>query len=444
MNTPICDFVKKYAKQKSTRLHMPGHKGKGFLGVEKFDITEIDSADILYNANGIILESQKNATKLFNTAKTLYSAEGSSLSIRAMLYLTKLYLTQQNQNTTILVARNAHKTFVTAAALLNLDVEWIYSKNNNGILSCNITAKDIEEYLQKNKVGALYLTTPDYLGNILNIKEIAKVCKKHKVLLLIDNAHGAYLNFLQNSLHPIFLGADMCCDSAHKTLPVLTGGGYLHISKNAPKEFISNAENAMSIFASTSPSYLILQSLDMVNSYLYNGYKEKLNGFIEKVNILKQTLINNGIALVGDEPLKITILTKQIGYLGEELNNILLSFNIVSEYYDKDYLVLMLSLENNKDLKKIEKALLRIPKKEAINDLPPKTAKPKKVCSLKKALFSDSEELALSKSLGRVLATPTVSCPPAIPVVVCGEEITKEAIEIAKYYNIKTLKVIKK
>lgn len=443
MNTPICDFVKKYAKQKSTRLHMPGHKGKGFLGVEKFDITEIDSADVLYNANGIILESQKNAAKLFNTAKTLYSTEGSSLSIRAMLYLTKLYLTQQNQNTAILAGRNAHKTFVTAAALLNLNVKWLYSKNNNGILSCNISANDIEEYLQKSKVGAVYLTTPDYLGNILNIKEIAKVCKKYNVLLLIDNAHGAYLNFLQNSLHPIFLGADMCCDSAHKTLPVLTGGGYLHISKKAPKEFISNAENAMSIFASTSPSYLILQSLDMANGYLYNGYKEKLNCFIEKVNALKQTLINNGITLVGNEPLKITILTKQMGYLGEELNNILLSFNIVSEYYDNDYLVLMLSLENNKDLKKIEKALLQIPKNEAINSLPPKMIKPKKVCSLNKALFSDSEELPLSKALGRVLATPTVSCPPAIPVAVCGEEITKEVIEIAKYYNIKTLKVIK-
>ncbi len=444
MNTPICDFVKKYAKQKSTRLHMPGHKGKGFFGVEKFDITEIDSADVLYSANGIILESEKNAGKLFNTAKTFYSTEGSSLSIRAMLYLTKLYLTQNGQNITILAGRNAHKTFVTAAALLNINVKWLYSKENTDLLSCNITAKDIEEYLQKSKVGAVYLTTPDYLGNILNIKEIAKVCKKYKVLLIVDNAHGAYLNFLQNSLHPIYLGADMCCDSAHKTLPVLTGGGYLHISKKAPKEFVNNAESAMSIFATTSPSYLILQSLDMANSYLYNGYKEKLNCFIEKVNALKQTLINNGINLVGDEPLKITISTKQMGYFGNELKDILLSFNIVAEYYDNDYLVLMLSLENDKDLKKIEKALLQIPKKEAINILPPKMVKPKKVCSLNKALFSDSEELPLSKAAGRVLAAPTVSCPPAIPVAVCGEEITKEVIEIAKYYNIKTLKVIKK
>ena len=98
MNTPICDFLKKYSDNNSLRLHMPGHKGFGFLGVEQFDITEIDGADVLYNGNGIIAESEKNASQIFGTKKTLYSTEGSSLSIRAMLYLTMLYAKTKTRN----------------------------------------------------------------------------------------------------------------------------------------------------------------------------------------------------------------------------------------------------------------------------------------------------------------------------------------------------------
>jgi arginine/lysine/ornithine decarboxylase len=128
-------------------------------------------------------------------------------------------------------------------------------------------------------------------------------------LLLIDNAHGAYLEFLQNSMHPIKLGADICCDSAHKTLPVLTGGAYLHT-----KVFSDKAKSALALFGSTSPSYLILQSLDAANKYISDGYKEKLTDFVKTVDTLKETLVENGYVLCGNEPLKITIKAKEYGY----------------------------------------------------------------------------------------------------------------------------------
>ena len=318
MNTPICDYVKKYAESESARLHMPGHKGKGLLGFEHLDITEIEGADVLYSAKGIIKESMENASALFSTSRTLYSTEGSSLSIRAMLYLTELYAKEKGLKPLILAGRNVHKAFLSGAALSDIEVEWLYPAENEGLLSCKITPDNLRDYLEntEEKPVALYITSPDYLGNITDIKGLSKVCRAFDLLLLVDNAHGAYLNFLKENQHPISLGADICCDSAHKTLPVLTGGGYLHIGKSAPKLFLDEAENAMSLFASTSPSYLILESLDSANKYMSEDYRKKLSDFVKKAEIIKEELNRNGYTLLGDEALKITICAKKYGYKG--------------------------------------------------------------------------------------------------------------------------------
>ena len=122
MKTPICDFVNEYNKSGKLRLHMPGHKGKDFLGIEGYDITEISGADVLYNADGIIRESEENAARLFGTAKTVYSAEGSSLSIRAMLYLAVIYAKENGRKPIVAAGRNAHRVFMTAAALLDFEI----------------------------------------------------------------------------------------------------------------------------------------------------------------------------------------------------------------------------------------------------------------------------------------------------------------------------------
>ena len=124
METPICNFVRKYADSEAIRLHMPGHKGKNILGLEALDITEIDGADSLYEANGIIRQSEENAGRLFG-CPTFYSTEGSSQCIRAMLYLAMLHAKEQGKRPVIAAGRNAHKTFLTGAALLDLDVRWL-------------------------------------------------------------------------------------------------------------------------------------------------------------------------------------------------------------------------------------------------------------------------------------------------------------------------------
>lgn len=443
MNTPLSDFLEKYEKDEFVRAHMPGHKGKG--EIEKYDITEVEGADVLYSAKGVILESEENASALFGSKKTLYSAEGSSLSIRAMLYLTKLYALSQNKRCKILAGRNAHKVFITASALLDIDVSWVFSDESRGLTVCKITPKSLEKALLEceEKPVAVYITSPDYLGNITDIKGLSEVCKRHGVLLLVDNAHGAYLRFLPESLHPMDLGADLCCDSAHKTLPALTGAAYLHIGKNAPPLFCENAQKAMSLFSSTSPSYLILRSLDRVNGYISEGFEKRLLEFSEKIRKLKDTLIEKGFELCGDEPLKITAYAKAYGYTGEEIANELLKNGISCEFSDMDYVCLMLTPSNTeKEILKIEKAFLQIERKTPIKEKPPIMNKPKKYCSPKEAAFSLFQRLPLEQCEGRVLANVTVSCPPAVPVLVSGEVIDKDAIKVMRYYGLQYADVI--
>ena len=444
METPICDFVQSYSREKVLRLHMPGHKGTAFLGMEDLDITEIEGADSLYEAGGIIARSEANASQLFG-CRTLYSTEGSSQCIRAMLYLVQLHARQNGRKPRVAAGRNAHKTFLTAAALLDLEVDWLYPSENRSYLSCELKAEDIAAYLENavEKPAAVYLTNPDYLGNLVDIASIAEVCHQYGILLAVDNAHGAYLRFLPQSLHPMDLGADLCCDSAHKTLPVLTGGAYLHISGDFPAELAAQAKNAMAIFGSTSPSYLILQSLDRANAYL-ESYRERLAAFLEPVAELKQTLGEAGYRLLGKEPLKLTLGAKSYGYTGTELAQWLRREGVEAEFADSDHLVLMLTPETGKEgLERLKTALLQIPKGAAIGDDAPPLRPGRQIMSLREAMLSPSEVIPARESSGRVLAVPTVGCPPAVPIVACGERIDSHAVRCFDYYGIRECCVVK-
>jgi len=423
---------------------MPGHKGVGSL-CESLDITEIAGADSLFEANGIIRESEKNASALFGS-ETFYSTEGSSLCIRAMVYMLSLYAKEIGRKPLILAGRNAHKTFLSALALTDTDVFWIYPKKYESYLSCSVTASELEDIFKSSSELpiAVYLTSPDYLGNFSDIAGVAEVCHKYGVLLCVDNAHGAYLKFLSPSKHPIDLGADICCDSAHKTLPALTGSAYLHVSKNAPESFSREAKNALCLFASTSPSYLLLESLDKTNAYL-EGHAERLNAFLPLLDSLREELCANGYALIENEELKITIDAKAYGYYGDELADILYKNGIVCEFADRDHLVMMFTPENSSsDIDKVKKALTSIEKKEALVNAPKEFFAPVRAMSVREAVFSPQERLPIYECEGRVLASASVPCPPAVPIVVSGEIIDKNAIELFEYYGIDSCVVVKK
>lgn len=445
MNTPICDFLESYAESAFLRAHMPGHKGENFIGAEKYDITEISGADSLYEAEGIIYESEKNISKLFNCG-TFYSTEGSSLCIRAIMYLCMLYAKKNNKKTIIWAGRNAHKVFLNTALLLGFYVEWLYGNENESYLTCRIDLKKLEENLKKaeEKPLAVYLTSPDYLGNIADVKSVSEICKRYGVFLIVDNAHGAYLKFLPESMHPIDSGADMCCDSAHKTLPVLTGGAYLHISESMPSFFKEEAKTALAFFGSTSPSYLILKSLDKANLYLFENYKNELSEFLEKTDTLKNELIKKGYILIGNEPLKITVDAKKYGYSGICFNDELKKRNIMCEFYDTDFVVLMLSPQlKDEGLEKIKEAFFEIEKKESIKNEIPMFYKGKKEMEAFETLYLPKEKIPIEKSIGKILGEVNVSCPPAVPFIVCGERIDENTLKLFRYYGIKECKVIK-
>ena len=440
MKTPICAFLQKYASDDNLRLHMPGHKGIG--EVERFDLTEIEGADSLYEASGIIKESEQIASSLFGSY-TLYSTEGSSLAIRAMLYLAMLS-GKSGTRPVVLAGRNAHKVFVSAAALLDFDVEWLVG--GESYLESRITPEAVDKTIatMQNPPVAVYITSPDYLGNTADISGIARVCKKHGVLLLVDNAHGAYLAFTKPSLHPIALGADMCADSAHKTLPAFTGTAYLHIGESVPSEIRERAKAAMALFGSTSPSYLMLASLDKVNAYIADGYEKKLGIFTEKLTEIRKKLTAIGYEVVGDEPMKLTVMPKSYGYTGYELAKHLEKRRIVPEFCDDDYLVLMPTPEiTDEELARLEDALISLEKKASVSTLPPALSLPPKAITPRAAILSVAERIPVDEAQGRILADITVGCPPAVPIVVSGEVITREAIDAFKYYGIDTCSVVK-
>lgn len=454
MSAPINEFIKKYAQSGTVRFHMPGHKGVKFHGMEDMDITEIRGADYLFEPDGIIAQSEAQTAAAFHTARTLYSTEGSSLCIKTMLAVIELKRKSKGERMLCIAPRNVHKAFINACILLDAEVFWVYPKKPSSSICCGeITAEDIEKAIADcensefgRKPDCVYVTSPDYLGNICDIRGMAEVCHINSIPLICDNAHGAYLKFLEEDIHPITLGADMCCDSAHKTLPCYTGGAYLHISKNAPKGFSECVKNAMSLFASTSPSYLIMQSLDLCSEYINGDYRKELAETVKRTALCKERIASYGWVLCGDEKCKITINANRSGLEGTELGDMLRENGIEPEYTDFTYVVLMITPFNKeRDLEVLEKAMEKIvqPKirvRPQSDDIFIPRAKPK--MNIRRAAFSDCTSVKVDDAEGRICAMTVTCCQPSVPIVISGEEITADIIKILKRYSIYEINVI--
>lgn len=442
MKTPVYDYLLSYAESGTLRMHMPGHKGRKtdniLSEIYKLDITEITDAGNLFEDTGIIAESEKNASELFGTKATFYSVQGSTLCIQTMLAMMKF------ENRTVVAVRNSHRAFLGACTLLDIDPIWIFPHYTDTIISGKTDLKEVEEVLAKTDNACLYITSPDYLGAMADIKSLAEICHRHGAVLLVDNAHGACLPFYSKNLHPIALGADLCCDSAHKMLPVLTGAAYLHIGN---ERYTSMAKECMLLFASTSPSYLITCSLDLCNDYLENNIRTDLAKAEKYITELRKRISEKYVCeypAFECEPLHFTVNAHRSGISGNELARRLRENGIEYEFADDTYIVMLFSPSDDYSVyRRVAEVLENIdfvPKKydEEVICFP----KPEKIMSVREAALSPHEEISVDSAAGRICANINVPCPPAVPVAASGELISEEIVSIMKKYGIETVKAV--
>lgn len=425
MNTPICDFLEKYTKDNRLRLHMPGHNGEF-----PHDITEIEGADSLFDSDaggGIIAQSEALAARIFGAEKTCYSCAGSTLAIQAALALLKARGVK-----TIAAGRYSHKSLAAAAALLDLEIKWLYP----------------QEYLRANVVldadslrgaDAVFMTNIDYYGGTWRYV-------RPNIPLLIDNAHGAYLKFVDKRklgaeyLHPMELGFPlMSAESAHKTLPVLTGGAYLHFAAGEPHE---RAKEMMSLFGSSSPSYLILESLDRFNGLLAADV-QGVTRACEYVKALKQRLVERGVPLEKSDHLRVTINARDSGHSGFDYARSLRASGVECELADENRVVLLFSSATTlKDCERAELAVLFVPQKAPLPRVVYPVIKPTAAVSMREALFRPQRTVALENAGGEVCAGLFAPCPPCVPLVMPGEIIDHNVVDALRLYGVKRVAII--
>lgn len=411
---------------------MPGHKGRAIpafpelAGAYAWDITEISGADSLFEADGILRESENLTAALWGSADCCWSAGGSTLCIQAMLAKMKA------ENRRIIAARTVHRAFLNACILLGLDVTWVRPRSG-GLIAGEYASEDFESALQSAGENAcLYVTSPDYCGNLQDIAGLSALCRKYGAKLLVDNAHGAHLAFLSQNRHPMALGADFCCDSFHKMLPSLTGAAVLHCREACGMEM----KQYMQLFGSTSPSYLIMQSIEGAVSYLQGEGRTAIPTCEERANALRKALPQ--YEWIGDDPLHLTARCD-----GTALADVLRSQNIECEYADHTCIVLLLSpVMEERDFVRLQAALEQCTPLPAA-EIPPLPAPAEQVVPMREAALAPWEEIPLEQAENRICGPVQVPCPPAVPLMVSGERITREWIAYLRWYGMENVLAVR-
>lgn len=427
--TPLKSALDEYIGKDLSRFHMPGHKGACcFPDYYKYDVTEVAGTDSLFEANGAIAETERRFSKIYGSGASLLSAGGSTLCIQAMLAAAL------NAGDSFITARNCHTSAVNAAALLGLNPIWINPRDLKGA----------ERAFEENSgVKALYLTSPDYFGVMSDISAFGALCKKYGAKLLVDNAHGAHLRFFPTEMHPISLGADMCADSLHKTLPVFTGGALLHLKDGGLYE---KAKQKMRLFGSTSPSYLIMLSADECIEYLETKARTDFAVLNGKVANLRYKAFEHGLApkTRNVEPARLTLSVTASGKSAAEFENSLREHGIEPEYVNSEWAVLMASPFNTeRDFGRVAKFIDDTFGNGCSAFEERLSAMPERALSVREAVFAESESIPVEKSLGRTAAGLVLPCPPCIALAAPGEVINEEIQTLFVKYGIESVNVIK-
>ncbi|MCS6103026.1 aminotransferase class I/II-fold pyridoxal phosphate-dependent enzyme [Clostridium botulinum] len=455
---PLLNELIKYHKEKNLLLSMPGNKaGLGFFRddigkefAEKLgflDITEVDHLDNLHCPEGVIKEAQELLSKTYNAKKAYFLVNGSSCGNLASIF------DAFDEGDEVIVERNCHKSIYNALILRKLKVRYI-----EPIVD---TEKDIflppnKENIYKsvdncNNPKGIILTYPNYFGITYDIEEIIKDLKKRNLNIIIDAAHGAHFGQSDKLPKDIYYLADYVVLSAHKTLPALTQGAYLLVNKDS-----ENIEFYLKTFMSTSPSYLIMASLDYSRHYLdeygVNDYKElicKCEIWKDKINSLNKARILSKEDLKYGYDIDVTryVIILQEGYSGHKFLDYLRENKIQAEMSFSRGVVLILSPFNlDADFKHIynvmeqlELNLLKNHKNinaKYYSVVPNKKLEPYEVFKLK------GTHCKIKVSEGKISKNMIIPYPPGIPLVCPGEVISSEAINIIEDYILNKKSII--
>lgn len=400
-------------------------------GCYKIDMTEVEGVDNLHHPEDVIAKEQERMAKLFKADESIMLVGGSTVGNLAAIYASC------KEGDTILIQRNSHKSVYNGTIIRHLKVEYLEPEIDEDGVYHGVTVDMLKTAVEKYFPKAIVLTTPSYEGYHCDIEEVAKVCHDKGVILIVDQAHGAHLGFHQCFKHSAVGYADITVQSLHKTLPCLTQTAAMHISGKRVNR--NKIKEALEIFETSSPSYVIMNSISDCLDYLENSgdsfkeYVDKLAGFYDACGKLKYLEIIDESDDKKDRG-KLVISTKKAGLTGVELAAILREkYEIETELSSFTYVLAMTSpLDSKEGFDRLKKALEEIDGGLNRKDIkvPTFSFTPKKVMEPYEAKNKDTKEVTLADAKGETSTVMVCLYPPGVPVIVPGEEITGESIEI--------------
>ncbi len=415
-------LLKRLTEYKATPFHMPGHKRamKKSIIPYSIDITEVDGFDNLHNMQGVLKDVADRARGIYKAVSSYPLVNGSTCGILAAIY------SATRENKKILIARNCHKSVYNAAEILDLEAHYLLPEADEFGIYGKISAQTVAELLDGNAIGCVVITSPTYEGVMSDVASIYEVCKERGAFLIVDSAHGGHF-FDHAAPH-----CDMCVVSLHKTLPSLTQTALLNVCSGRVDTDL--VRHALSIFETSSPSYVLLASIDECLRYIKKN-KDKLMSFYKNLDCFYErckSLKNIEVSYYDDKS-KIIIKGQ-----GEKIAEKLRGEKIEPEMVAPDFVLALATLmDTKKTLKKLQKALLKIDK--TMDERTPSCIAPdnipQKKLSAKEALSLAGEYIDISDSEGRVSLEYVWAYPPGVPILVPGEEISDEIIDYIKSRN---------
>ena len=416
-------------------FHMPGHKRQKewLCGLLDTDITEITGADNLHAPSGIIMDAQRRAAQIFGTVATFFLVGGSTSGILSAISAVCDF------GDKLLIARNCHKSVYNACLINHLDVDYIYPsvKHRLGTYG-EVLPADVDAAMKKSGAKTVVITSPTYEGVVSDIKTIAKTVHKNGGILIVDSAHGAHLGF--NDYFPKSareLGADIVIESAHKTLPCLTGAALLHVCTHRVSYML--IRDKLASFETSSPSYPILCSIDKTltaikETDLFTPYVKKLESFYAKAKNLKTLCLFESADF---DKGKLIISTENADITGFELKKILLEgYKIELEMAMPNYALAMTSIaDTDEGFERLITALLDIDKTLTADKKPVVFAPP--IAEKRRELWDNAAEetVKAANAVGRVAAEFIFAYPPGSPIIAKGEVFSKEILEYLNHLS---------